>query len=221
VAPAVAPPGAAAGTLPGMSPDTMATASSTMRRHGDQLRSAVMAAALEEIVEVGVARASMDSIAHRAGTGKATLYRRWPNAGALILDAIVEVLAGLVRPIDPTAASLREALVEMFSHLTDALNSPRGQILRDLIGGSAHDPAILSQVRDRFMLPRQAEVFACLEVAMERGEIPRQSINPYLLQVPAALIVHQLISTGRAPSAQDVTFIIDTIVMPLLVTPSS
>lgn len=186
------------------------------RRHGEVLREAVLGAAIEEIVEVGFARASMDSIAHRAGTGKATLYRRWSNAQALLLDAVVAFLGDLVPSIDPGPGSLRQALISLATTVAETLNTPRGQVLRDLIGGSAHHPELLAHVHDRFLLPRQAEVFALLELAMDRGEIPRQSVNPYLLQVPAALILHQLISTGRAPAPADIVFIVDTIVMPLL-----
>ena len=38
---------------------------------------------------MGLRGASMDGIAHRAGTGKAALYRRWPNVRALALDVFI------------------------------------------------------------------------------------------------------------------------------------
>jgi AcrR family transcriptional regulator len=53
---------------------------------------AVFAAALAEIAEFGVRGSSMDRIAHRAGTGKAALYRRWPNVRALALDVFISTL---------------------------------------------------------------------------------------------------------------------------------
>ena len=60
-----------------------------IRRRGEVLREAVVDAALVEIAERGVRGASMDRIAKRAGTGKAALYRRWPNVRALALDVFI------------------------------------------------------------------------------------------------------------------------------------
>ena len=55
----------------------------------------------------------------------------------------------------------------------------------------------------------------------DRGEVPPQAVDPYVMQVPAALIVHQLIMTGSAPRPADVEHIIDSILVPLLMHPST
>ena len=60
-----------------------------------------------------------------------------------------------------------------------------------------------------------------LQQAMARGEIPTQAVDPYIVQIPAALVVHQLVMTGKAPSATEVEHIIDVIMMPLLSNPST
>ncbi len=70
-----------------------------IRRRGEVLREAVFEAALAEIAERGVRGASMDRIAKRAGTGKAALYRRWPNVRALALDVFVTTLAESLPPV--------------------------------------------------------------------------------------------------------------------------
>ena len=69
--------------------------SCVIRRRGEVLREAVFEAALAEIAERGVRGASMDRIAKRAGTGKAALYRRWPNVRALALDVFITTLDGV------------------------------------------------------------------------------------------------------------------------------
>jgi AcrR family transcriptional regulator len=58
------------------------------RRHGKQLESALLAAAWEELVEVGYAHLTMESIAVRVRTSEAVLYRRWANKDQLVLAAI-------------------------------------------------------------------------------------------------------------------------------------
>jgi AcrR family transcriptional regulator len=58
------------------------------RRRGQELENALLDAAWEELVTAGFASLTMESVAARAKTGVAVLYRRWPNKGDLVLAAI-------------------------------------------------------------------------------------------------------------------------------------
>lgn len=79
----------------------------TLRADAARNRAAIVEAAREVFAEQGL-DASLDDIARRAGTGNATLYRRFPNRGDLVAavfaDRLVEHLdaveAGLADP-DP------------------------------------------------------------------------------------------------------------------------
>ncbi|MGW7519683.1 TetR/AcrR family transcriptional regulator [Streptomyces sp. NPDC054796] len=63
-----------------------------MRRDAWRNRELVLAAAREVYAEQGV-EAPLDVIARRAGVGNATLYRRFPDRGALIEEVFREALA--------------------------------------------------------------------------------------------------------------------------------
>jgi AcrR family transcriptional regulator len=52
---------------------------------------AIIDAVLEELIESGIDGLSLEQVAQRAGVAKATIYRRWPNKEALVLDALVTV----------------------------------------------------------------------------------------------------------------------------------
>ena len=54
------------------------------RKRGNELRAAVHAAVLDELREGGMAALTMDAVAARARTGKATLYRYWPSKTELL-----------------------------------------------------------------------------------------------------------------------------------------
>src|ERR1700760_1765795 len=58
------------------------------RRHGQELESALLAAAMDELAEAGYARLTMESVAKRAGTSEPVLYRRWANKDQLVLAAM-------------------------------------------------------------------------------------------------------------------------------------
>lgn len=191
------------------------------RKRGVALRDAVFNAALQEVAAVGVRGASMDSIAHRAGTGKAALYRRWPNVRALALDVFIATMEQALPPESPDTGSLRADLLTSLTTLSTELDSDLGIVLRELISEAAHDPALSQEFQSRFGMEKQVELISTLQRAIIRGEIPMQTVDPYVLQLPAALVVHQLIMTGTAPTPAQVEHIIDAIVLPLLRHPAA
>ena len=191
-----------------------------VRRRGEVLRDAVVEAALAEFAEHGMRGASMDRIAKRAGTGKSALYRRWPNVRALAMDVFLTTLEESLPDADTDTGSLRTDMLASLTTLTDDLQGDLGIVLRELISEAAHDPALGAEFQARFGNRKETEVVAMIQRAMARGEIPVQPVDPYVLQVPAAMVVHQMVLTGRPPTAAELEHIIDTIVLPLLRMPA-
>jgi AcrR family transcriptional regulator len=76
------------------------------RQAGEELETALLEAAWNELAEAGFARLTMESVGARAKTGVAVLYRRWPRKDDLVLAAIQHY--GKTRPVDvPDTGSLR------------------------------------------------------------------------------------------------------------------
>ena len=186
------------------------------RRRGEALREAVFTAALAEIQEHGVRGASMDRIAKRAGTGKASLYRRWPNVRALTLDVFLDTLADAATATYPDTGTLRDDLVTALHDFTRALDGPLALVLREIISEAAHDPSLVDAFQARFGIPMQAEVIAAIQRAMSRGEIPIAPIDPLALELPAALVLHRLLLTGTLPGDEEIEHLFDAVVLPLL-----
>src|ERR671935_1095700 len=83
------------------------------RRDAAEHRRQVLAAAAQLFSERGVENVTMDEIAHAAGVGKGTLYRRYPDKGQLVLalmDACVrhlqDQMAGEIRPTGQTRSAM-------------------------------------------------------------------------------------------------------------------
>jgi AcrR family transcriptional regulator len=97
------------------------TAQKPERRDAAEHRQQVLAAAARLFNERGVENVTMDEIAHAAGVGKGTLYRRYADKGQLVLalmDACVrhleEVVAAEIQPADRSQSALTdlEAVLE-------------------------------------------------------------------------------------------------------------
>src|SRR5438309_2129391 len=80
------------------------------RPRSEEADRAILGAAVEELVERGLAGVSMESIAARAGVAKTTLYRRWKDKVALCLEAVGRTKAPLA---EPATGSLRGDLVQL------------------------------------------------------------------------------------------------------------
>lgn len=76
-----------------------------------------LAAARECVLDVGWRRTTLTDVARRAGVSRMTIYRAWPDMGALLADLMTqewqEVVGTAVDGRDNSAAGIAEAVVEV------------------------------------------------------------------------------------------------------------
>jgi AcrR family transcriptional regulator len=83
------------------------------QRRGEELRRHILFAAKDVFLETGYERASMDTVAARAGTSKRSLYAHFESKDKLflaVLDLIRELYLGLLRTPDAYADDPAEAV---------------------------------------------------------------------------------------------------------------
>src|SRR5215510_11570627 len=140
------------------------------RRRGEELEAALLEAAWDELVEAGFARLTMESVAARAKTGVAVLYRRWPNKDDVVLAAIRHY--GTTHPVDvPDTGSLRGDMIALLSSFSSTRVSFAAIVSAAFSGLLASSGLTPAQVREKILgdCPLQSDqVFAR---AHERGEI--------------------------------------------------
>src|SRR5215475_9669983 len=142
----------------------------TRRRRGEELEAALLAAAWDELVEVGFGKLTMESVAARARTGVAVLYRRWPRKDDLVLAAMRHY--GVTRPVPvPDTGSLRGDMLELLTGVSDGRNSFTAivtSVFSGLLAASGLTPA---EVRAQILGDRPRWSDAIFRRAHERGEI--------------------------------------------------
>jgi AcrR family transcriptional regulator len=100
---------------------------------------AIVEAVLDILAEgTPVEALSIEAVAARAGVGKATIYRRWPNKDALLLDAM-RALKG--PPPEPKGNSVREDLILMLSAVNRSADARAAKIMPCLIPEVNRSPA--------------------------------------------------------------------------------
>jgi AcrR family transcriptional regulator len=185
------------------------------RRRGEELEADLLEAAWQELVEAGFARLTMESVAARAKTGVAVLYRRWPNKDELVLAALRHY--GTEHPVEvPDTGSLRGdmiALLESFSSNRVSFGAVVGAVFSGLLASSGLTPA---QTREKVLPdrpPQSAQVFAR---AHERGEIDLDRIPPAVLTMPIDLMRHDMLMTYQPIPPERILTIVDDLFMPLI-----
>jgi AcrR family transcriptional regulator len=185
------------------------------RRRGEELESALLQAAWEELVEAGFAKMTMESVAARAKTGVAVLYRRWPRKDDLVLAAIAN--HGAVNPVEiPDTGSLRGDMFALLGDVNDKRSSFTAVVTATFAGLLASTGLTPAEVRMRIMGNRPLWSDRIYQRAHERGEIDLEKIPPAVLTMPFDLIRLDLLMTLKPLSAERVREIVDDLFLPLV-----
>jgi AcrR family transcriptional regulator len=155
-----------------------------------------MSAAHELLAEKGFAGTTVEAIAHRAGVGKATIYRRWSSREELLLAVTTTDLPDIPTP---DTGDLRQDLLLVFTRLAEQIRTAGpASYLGDLIGESTRNPAM----RKDFQAFIQQRRSLCAEIvahARKRGEV-RKSVDPDLVLdlISGAMFYRKLFSDEPA-----------------------
>ncbi|MFJ4896065.1 TetR/AcrR family transcriptional regulator [Streptomyces sp. NPDC088788] len=189
------------------------------RRRGPELEAALLNAAWDELEQVGFSKLTMDSVASRARTGIAVLYRRWANKDELTLAALRHYRD--THPVDnPDTGTLRGDLVAALTAMGEA-RAPffavaMAAVFSGLLGGTG---LTLGQMRDRiFGHQRLSVVDAIYQRAHARGEIDLKRIPTAVLLLPFDLVRHDLLMDPSPLDPARIQSIIDELFLPLACT---
>lgn len=122
----------------------------------------------------------MEAVAARAGVGKATIYRWWPNRAQLVIEA----LRTLVDP--PRVAFSGDSRLDVRALVARVSQVWAEPVVADTLMGLAADGVHDADVRARLtqlLAPQRAADTAVLLSAAGRGDLPPDVDVPLLLDV--------------------------------------
>jgi AcrR family transcriptional regulator len=135
---------------------------------GEGARQRVLAAALATLEHDGLPGFTMEAVARRAGASKATLYRRWPTPGALLVDAMDATFRPLPVPdtgrVETDVAQLLNAFVALLG------DTPFPRLLAAFIDAAERDPDLAAMHAD-LTRRRREPMLVVLARARDRGQL--------------------------------------------------
>jgi AcrR family transcriptional regulator len=186
------------------------------RRRGAALESALLDAAWDELVEKGYDAFTVESVAERAHTARAVIYRRWAAKPDLVRAVIAARGLRDTVPV-PDTGSLRGDLVELLR----STNQLRGPVLAILMSARldafyAETGGSFADLREELLAGRPSLADLVFDRAVERGEVDPAALTPRVRRLAFDLHRHEVLMTHRPVPDDVIESIVDEIVLPLV-----
>ncbi|MFJ6571904.1 TetR/AcrR family transcriptional regulator [Streptomyces sp. NPDC091292] len=173
------------------------------------------AAVLDILREVGYDALTMDAVATRTRSSKATLYRQWGGKPQLVVVALRHQKRLHLAEVD--TGSLRGDFHTILNREDDCQMEQNSALFRGLAMAVHTDPELLSAFRELLVDPELAELDLIIRRAVERGEV--RADNPALGFVPHMLIgafVARGLIDERPPTQAFLASYVDSVILPAL-----
>ena len=171
---------------------------------------AILATALQLLIEQGYTGTSIERVAAAAGVGKTTIYRRYPEKIELVAAALSSILseAGPIPDSGNTKADVMEFLTLNLNVFVSGSVYP---IIGTLLVEERRNPQLFEIFREKAIFPRRKQLQEILERGLQRGEIrPEVSLDAAMEALVGALYARHILglpeTTGWLESVVDVVW---------------
>lgn len=151
-------------------------------------------AALDLFGDAGWAGFAMETVARRAGVGKASLYLRWSTKEALLTDAVTWRLA---RVADVDTGTLRGDLIELAAQMLDIYAGETSRVALRL----GLEAASIPGVAEHYEAMRRAQTLAARAIVrrgIDRGEVAADTSVTLLLDtLVGGAMMHAMITPSE------------------------
>lgn len=166
------------------------------RPRSEAARRAILEAAQALLEEGGPGAVSMEAVAARAGVGKPTVYRWWPDRHAVAMAALMAKDAGV-----PQSSATGGALASLRTQLhaiARRFATSTGRHVTSMIASADAESELSRAFRNHFVLARRAEGKIWLERAIESGELRAELDRETVLDLLYGPMFFRLLM-GHAP----------------------
>ena len=188
------------------------TVTARRSRLSDEREAELYQAVIDLVREVGYEAMTMDAVAARSKSSKATLYRQWEGKPKLVAAAMRHSRPPVADDID--TGSLRGDLHQLARTIGEG--AEQDTVFMSAVGHAAHSNADLAlALREMLIDPELARLAMILGRAVERGEVREDApaIEFFAHTMVGALMARKVLEDSFA-DADYLTRYIDAVVLP-------
>lgn len=198
----------------------LAAVKSVGRPRDETRDAAILAATIAVLQDVGYDRLTIDAVASKAKASKATVYRRWPNKAALVVDAMASLKPvpepGAEPPcLFPDTGSLRGDLLAGLAAMSDKLSTDEGKLMLAVMTAQSRDPELAAAMRDS-ATEKARSCETVVDRAVRRGELTSSVSATAFAEVIPAVMYNRLLVTGLPLDQEFITHVVDDIALRLI-----
>lgn len=143
----------------------------------ERSRAVILDAVVAELAEVGYGGVTIEAVAARAGVGKSTIYRYWPDKLGLIADAFETFHERMVPDLGDS--SPRECIELLLSHVAEVVvDSTFSRCIPAMIEGAERDPRV-REFHHGYSAERRQALIDLISRGIEAGDLPA-NLDPEL-----------------------------------------
>jgi len=179
------------------------------------------AAVLDLLREVGYDALTMDAVAARTRSSKATLYRQWGGKPELVAKAVRHNKpGGSLSEID--TGSLRGDLHALTLRSDDCQMEQNSALMRGLAMAVHENPDLLKAFKEHLIEPEMAEFRRVLHRAVDRGEVRADCpASAFMMHMMIGGFAARTMIDEKPPTQAFLLSYIDAVVLPALGIPTS
>lgn len=166
------------------------------RPRSEKARDAILSATTGLLDEIGFGAMTIEAVAARAGSSKATVYRWWPNKAGLAMDAFMAEVSPRVA-FPNTGSAVEDFRQQVRSTARLFVKGRIRHVLVGVVSEAQQDGELRAAFRERYLTPRRDEGHRALRRGIERGELRGDLDGEVLMdQIYGALYFRLLIGNG-------------------------
>ncbi|AJT69528.3 hypothetical protein T261_7931 [Streptomyces lydicus] len=164
-----------------------------LRRRGERMRQAVLAATVDLLTSQGLAATTVGAVARAAGVHETSVYRRWKTRENLIFDALA-THSDHALPT-PDTGDVHADLTALFTALARYLATPAGTALLHL--GTVRGDDDLEDGRRSYWSTRLERAEALVRRGIDRGELAADADPHLVVEAITGPLLARVLLTGE------------------------
>ncbi|KUO10760.1 TetR/AcrR family transcriptional regulator [Streptomyces sp. DSM 15324] len=195
------------------------TATARRSRITPEREAELYGAVLDLLREVGYDALTMDAVAARTRSSKATLYRQWGGKAELVVEAIKHSKPGPADEVD--TGTLHGDMHALMAREDDSALERNSALMRGVAMAIHHDGHLREVFRSQLVEPEMAAFRRVLQRAVDRGEIPADCpALEFLMPMMIGAFAARALIDDQPPTRAYLTSYVDGVVLPAFGAPT-
>lgn len=166
------------------------------RPRSEQARQSIIDSTNKLLLHMSVRDISIEAIAKKAGVGKTTIYRWWPNKVSIILEAISGPMSVLPAPV--SGENSKDLLVKQIERFGRLSRGRGGKVIAEVFAEAQGNAEMLSMFYQNFMLQHEEILANIIDQGKINGEFRNDLDTVMAVDMIYGAIFYRLMSNSAA-----------------------